>query len=229
MRRIKRASDLADRAAERIRAAILRGDLGPGSRIRQEDLAARLAVSRAPIREALVVLEREGLVQTDRLRGTIVAPLDAELIRDLYEFREGVERHVAERLAERTDLTWEAVEVIVDAGRNATASDDLSVPGAIDLDLRFHTALYDAVGNRILSDVMRGQWINMWRVMAATFAVAGYPRQIWDEHGAILEAIMAHDTARAGRLAAAHTRAASLLLVEKYSRTRSIDLPSTHS
>jgi DNA-binding GntR family transcriptional regulator len=228
MRRLRRASDLADRAAERIRAAILSGDLCPGSRIRQEDLAARLAVSRAPVREALVVLEREGLVQTDRWRGTIVAPLDTELIRDLYEFREGVERHVAERLAERTDMSWDAVEQIVDAGRKATASDDLSVPAAIDLDLRFHTSLYDAVGNRILSDVMRGQWVNMRRVMAATFTVAGYPRQIWDEHAAILEAIIAHDGPRAGRLAAAHTRAASLLLVDRYSRART-DTLTTHS
>lgn len=218
MRRIRRATQLADQVTERLRTAILRGDFKPGSRMRQEDLAAQLAVSRAPVREALLVLEREGLVQTDRLSGTVVAPLDAALIRDLYDFREAVERHVAEVAARRTDMSWSAVHEIVKTGLAATQAASPAVALLIDLDLRFHTALYEAAGNRILCDVMRSQWGNMQRVMAATLTVAGYPAQIWDEHAGILDAIMLHDAARAGAFAAAHTRSASLLLVERYSR-----------
>jgi len=209
-------SDLADLAAEEIRAAILRGDLSPGSRVRQEELAVRLAVSRAPVRQALLVLEREGLVQTDRSRGTIVAALDADLIRDLYGFREGVERFVAETLAQRTAISLTPVADVVAAGRAAASDGDVSV--LIDLDLQFHTALYEAAGNRILSDVMRGQWVNMRRVMAATLTVVGYPLQIWAEHAAILDAIVAHDPPRAGALASAHTRTASVVLVENLVR-----------
>ena len=113
-------------------------------------------------------IEREGLVLSEPSSGTIVAPLDAKLIRDLYGFREGVERQTAEILARRTDVIVGPIEEVLIDGRDAVRSDDFSVSVAIDLDLRFHTALYDAVGNRILSDVMRGQWINMRRVMAAT-------------------------------------------------------------
>lgn len=223
MRRIRRASDLSVQVADQIRAAILRGEFCPGSRVRQEELAARLTVSRAPVRQALVILEREGLVQTDRARGTIVTPLDATLIRDLYGFRQGIERYVAETLARRTDMTWTTIREIVTVGREAAARDDLSAH--IDLDLRFHTGLYDLLGNRILSDVMRGQWTNMRRVITATLTISGYPRQIWDEHTAILEAMEAHDAERAGSLAAAHTAAASVRLVEGLMRDASSLLP----
>lgn len=213
MRRIQRPSDLSGRVAERLREAILRGDLGPGRRIRQEELADRLGVSRAPVRQALVILEREGLVRTDPGRGAVVAPLTVDLIRDLYQLRTGVERHVAECLARRTGLDWGPVEALVAEGREGASGPDVSAQ--LNLDLRFHTALYDALGNRILSDVMRSQWINMRRVMAATVTIAGYGRQIWDEHTAILDAIVAHDPDRAGALAADHTIAASRRLVER--------------
>lgn len=161
------------------------------------------------------MLEREGLVQPERLRGAIVAPLTVELIRDLYELRTGIERHVAECLARRTDVDWRALEELVAAGRESASTD---APIQMELDLRFHTALYDALGNRILSDVMRSQWMNMRRVIAATATIAGYSHQIWDEHTAILDAIMAHEPERAGGLAAAHTTAASARLTERLVR-----------
>lgn len=216
MRRIKRESAVTDRATQQIRAAILRGDLSPGRRLRQEELAARLGVSRVPIRQALVVLEREGLVETDRWRGTIVAPLDATLIRDLYQFRGAVERYVAVTLAGRTDFDSAPSRDVVVAGRAAASAENLSL--LIELDSRFHTGLYDAVGNRVLSEVMRGQWAHVRRVMAATLTIAGYPRQVWDEHAAILDAVESHDADRAGRLSVAHTDAASAILIESLAR-----------
>ena len=154
-----------------------------------------------------------------------VAPLDAKLIRDLYGFREGVERQTAETLARRTDVIVGPIEEVLIDGRDAVRSDDFSVSVAIDLDLRFHTALYDAVGNRILSDVMRGQWINMRRVMAATLTLDGYAHQIWDEHAAIFAAIVAHDDVRAGALAAAHTKTASIRLTQGHSAMEGSNAP----
>ncbi|CAN5592336.1 GntR family transcriptional regulator [soil metagenome] len=224
MRPLRRHSDLAAQATEQIRAAILRGDLCPGSRVRQEELAAMLSVSRAPVREALVILQGEGLVQTNGSRGLIVTPLDPQVVQDLYGFREPIERHVAEALARRQDVMWEALYDILAAGRRAAPTD---VPALIQLDVRFHTFLYDAVGNRILSEVMRGQWINMRRALGATLTVPGYSRRIWDEHTAILEAIAAHDPARAGRLAAAHTAAASQRLLESLRQASEMPTPGT--
>ena len=187
MRRILRERPIAETATSTIRAAILTGELRPGARIRQEELADRLAVSRAPIRQALAVLKREGLLHTERGRGTVVAPLDAVLIRDLYQFRGIVERFVAATLAARSDFAFADSRAVVAAGYEAASSANLR--RLTELDLQFHTGLYDAIGNRVLSEVMREQWVHFRRVMAATLAIGGYPQQVWDEHAAILSAI----------------------------------------
>jgi DNA-binding GntR family transcriptional regulator len=200
--------------ADRLRAAIVAGTFAPGARMRQEDLAARLAVSRAPVREALVMLEREGLVVIDRWRGAVVAPLDLPLIRDLYEFRETIERYVAETLATRKTLDTAPVREIVRLGTLAAAKGDLE--RLIDLDLRFHRRLYEAVGNTVLVNVMSGHWIHTQRVMAATLRERGYPKTAWDEHAAILDAIAAGDRALAGRRAAGHMAAAASRMIETF-------------
>lgn len=207
VRRIQR-EPIAESVTRRIRAAILSGDLSPGTRIRQEELADLLAVSRAPVRQALIVLERERLVQTDRWRGTIVAPLDVDLVRDLYQFRGAIERDVAATLAtDGSRLKTAAVRDIIKAGQEAARK--AHTGRLLDLDVRFHTALYDATGNRVVRDVMSSQWIHVRRVMGAALAIPGYPEQVWREHEAILDAIELKDPVLAATRAAAHTEAAS--------------------
>jgi DNA-binding GntR family transcriptional regulator len=211
MRRLKR-EPAENMATAELRNAILSGSLPPGARLRQEDMAARLGVSRMPIRQALSVLEREGLVRYDAWRGTIVAPLEPEAIRDMYAFRGTVERYVASTLAARPSVEVSALREVVALGRDATSTGDLQ--RLIDLDLRFHTRLYEAVGNRVLVDVMRGQWAHIRRVMALTLTFKGYRQRVWDEHEAILDAIDAQNAERAGALAGAHMTAATDLVMK---------------
>jgi DNA-binding GntR family transcriptional regulator len=84
-----------------LRHAILEGELAPGERLRAEALAARLGTSRTPVREALLMLEREGLVDLQPNRGAIVRAFDAADLLDLYEVRALVEPHGAARAATR--------------------------------------------------------------------------------------------------------------------------------
>ena len=203
---------MAESAARQIRASILSGELPPGTRVRQEELADRLAVSRAPVRQALFILEREGLLHTDRLRGRVVAPLDPKVIRDLYQLRGAIEREVAAILARDERFKIGPVRDIVTSGMENYAKGDRT--RLIDLDLRFHTALYEAVGNRVLLEVMNTQWIHVRRVMAATLSMRGYPEQVWTEHATILDAIEAHDPVLASDRAAAHAEAASQRLLD---------------
>ena len=211
MRRIRR-EPAENLATKELRNAILSGALEPGIRLRQEDLAARLGVSRMPVRQALSVLEREGLVRTDPWRGTIVAPLDRDAIRDSYAFRGIVERYVAETLAGQRSFDTSALRALIVAGRDAASNGDLV--RLIDLDLRFHSLLYEAMGNKVLSDVMKGQWAHIRRVMAVTLTVSEYRQRIWDEHAEIVESIDAHDATRAGAAAQAHTDAASVVVLK---------------
>jgi DNA-binding GntR family transcriptional regulator len=211
IRRIKRQPAVTDRVLGEVRRVILSGVLPPGTRITQEQLAEQLAVSRAPVRQALLILEREGLVQSDRWRGAIVTPLDPSLIRDMYQFRGEIERFVASHLAMRLDFDPAPLRVITAEGYEAAPVGDVSQ--LIEIDLRFHTGLYDAVENQVLSDVMRGQWTHIRRVMGATLSLTGYRAQVWDEHAAILEAIAAHNVELAGTLASNHTTAACTALL----------------
>jgi DNA-binding GntR family transcriptional regulator len=211
IRRIKRRPEMADAVVDELRAAILSGSLPPGTRIRQEDLAERLRVSRAPVRQAFVVLRHEGLIVSDGVRGAMVAPLNAEIICELYGFRGIVESAVAATLAERSDFDSTRLEVIIVQGRRAASKGDIG--RLVKLDCDFHMALYRAVKNSVLLNVMKSQWTHVRRLMSATLSMSGYPPRVWDEHAAILAAIVAHDAVRAARLSAEHPRAATEQLI----------------
>ena len=223
MRRIKREARVADLATQEIRTAILAGTLAPGSRVTQEDLAARLGVSRVPIRQALSALEREGLVQAHPRHGTVVTPLDADVIRDVYEFRGAIDRHVAHTLAERRDFRARPFHELIEVGRVALQTAE--PPRVIELDLRFHTGLCEAVGNAVLTEVMRAQWAHIRRLMAVTLTASGYHEHVWEEHAGILAAIETHDPDRAGALAAAHADSACANLIERLSHLTRAALP----
>jgi len=199
------------RAAEEIRGAILSGALLPGTRIKQEELAARLGVSREPIRQALLMLQREGLVSTEPGRTATVAHLDRRLIADVYEFREVIDGLVAAKLAKSPASELASLDEIVARGREAVLAKN--VRRLIDLDIAFHTGLYEAGDNRVLIDVMRDQWNHIRRVVAMVLGEASYRERIWDEHAAILEAIRSGKPARARAAAAHHARAAKLMLL----------------
>lgn len=216
IKQVPREPVMAETVADALRQGIIAGDFPPGSRMRQEDLAEQLDVSRGPVRQALMILKREGLIIAHRWKGAIVAPLDVPLIRDLYEFRGAVERFVAETLATRSNFDPEPVRALVAAGTAAAKARD--IPRLIELDLRFHTRLYEAVGNRVLLDVMSGHWTHTRRVMAATLKLSGYPQTAWQEHAAILDAIQVHDPKLAGQRAAAHMAAASMRMVDTFTR-----------
>jgi DNA-binding GntR family transcriptional regulator len=91
----------AIRVHDALRAAILEGEIEPGARLRAEALAERFGTSRTPIREALLMLEREGLVTVEPHRGAIVRTFDAADVLDLYEVRALIEPHAAARAATR--------------------------------------------------------------------------------------------------------------------------------
>ena len=221
MRRLKR-QPAENLASSRLRDLILSGSFPPGARLLQEALAERLGVSRMPVRQALLALEREGLVKTDPWRGSIVAPVDTAIVRDMYTVRGILERQVARTLAEQRSFNGAAIKSTIAAGRRAIAKEDL--PRLIDLDLRFHMQLYEAFDNRVLLDIMRGHWVHIRRVMALTLTIAEYRQQVWDEHAAILAAIEDRDVDKAGNLAEAHTTAATATVIKNLERLAASNL-----
>lgn len=205
VKRLKRVP-AADMAISELRSAILTGALPPGRRLKPEELAEQMGVSRMPIRQALSLLEREGLVKSDRWRGTIVTPLDASLIVNIYQLRGILERSVAAAAA-RDAFDSSELRTIIAEGRDAAARRDDG--RALELDLRFHIALYDAFGNAVISDLMHGLLGHVRRVTHAAVSSQSYRSQAWDEHEAIVDAIDARQPDRAAALAAEHIESAS--------------------
>jgi DNA-binding GntR family transcriptional regulator len=109
----------SDHVAEHLRDSIFRGELAPGERVPQDEIAARLGVSRLPVREALQAMERDGLIVIEPHLGAFVAPFDADVVRDHFEIVGLVQGLAASRLAERGDnaLLAQLHTVVEEIGR----------------------------------------------------------------------------------------------------------------
>lgn len=128
--------------ASRLRADILAGHIAPGQELRQEELAARFAVSRMPVRDALNLLARDRLIALRPNRGGRVVALSAGDIAELYELRLLLELDALRRALERMDAA--ALERLTLEMRRCELEAD--TPHFPDADWRFHAALYAPAG-----------------------------------------------------------------------------------
>lgn len=181
--------------------AIRRGDYVPGARLREEEVGARLDLSRTPVREALRRLEAEGIVEHRPRAGAVVRQLShAELV-ELYEMRVVLERTAAE-LAARHGT---AAEFDTLAALNRQIAEERSNPAqAAAINQAFHRGLYLASRNRFLLDAARGLNNALLLLGPTTFTDVARVDTVVAQHAAILEALFAGDPVAAGEAAEAH-------------------------
>jgi len=193
---------------ERLLEAICAGRLEPGTRLRQETLAAELEVSRLPVGQALKRLETEGFVCSAARRGLMVAPLDIRFVRELYEFRAGIEQMAAGLAARNASAgTTPKGTEILRRGRTAIAAHD--IPGLIASDMAFHQLIYELADNTLIRDAMASHWNHTRRVMQQILVDNRNQDQVWSDHEAILAAVCAGDVPAAERCAREHVQRAA--------------------
>jgi DNA-binding GntR family transcriptional regulator len=199
---------LPDLVHERIVEAICNGTLAPGERLTQDGLARDLDVSRLPVGQALKRLEAEGFVQPAGRRGVQVAPLEERFVRELYEFRAGIDQVSAGLAARRagTDLRRRG-DAILERGHRASRNDD--IPELIAADMAFHQLIYEAAGNGMILDTMASHWNHTRRVMQTILSDDRHQDQVWHDHAAILDAVCAGDAATAEQAARDHAERAA--------------------
>lgn len=186
-----------------LKEAVLRGDLRPGDRLRQEEIARSLGLSQTPVREALLQLSAQGLVVRAPHKGARVAKIDLADLEQLYGVRSLLESEAARlgvRRLEPDDLR--RLRDLARAMQDALQEGDL---GALrEADEAFHMALYRASGNERLLQLVVQMWSSFPRYLL--WLLPERPRQSLKEHGAILRAAVRGDADAAARAVSEHLR-----------------------
>lgn len=147
---------LREAARSAIRHAILRGDLKPGQRLVESDIAEQMGMSRAPVREALRQLETEGLVVSEPHRGTFVTELSATDMWEIYTLRAAIERLAVDIVTEKAsaETLAQLQQAVADMSQAAREGD---LTRLATLDMSFHEMLCRASGHSRLLDI----WLSM--------------------------------------------------------------------
>ena len=200
-------SSLHDRVVMELRQAILSGRLKPGERLIEGHLADELGVSRNPVREAIRALASEGLIEVTARRGAAVATMTEQEARETIEVRALLEGQNARLAARRQDgEIIKRIEAVLAKGTAAVASKRFDQ--LFDLNQRFHSELAAAGQNTVLGDLLQ----KLRERTAMLFAPMDPSRQArsWEEHAAILRAIIQGDERTAATLAAEHVMRAGM-------------------
>src|SRR5579859_2114085 len=202
-------TQLPDRIAEILARRIVLGELPPGAKVGQDQIAAEFGASHVPVREAFRRLEAQGLLVSLPRRGVRVAPIDPAAVREVTEMRASLEAlalgHAARSFSE------EDAEAAEQALKDAEASTDLVVWE--EANRRFHRALIAPCGMpRLLSA------IDDLHQALARFVLAGWKNSDWprsdDEHRLLLEKMQARDADGAAGLLVSHILSAGRALAD---------------
>jgi DNA-binding GntR family transcriptional regulator len=199
------SSSLSSSAYAELRRRIVAGDLKPGERLREVELAKLLGVSRTPVREAIKRLENEGFASFVSSRGTIVAELTPAQAIELYAAREvfeGAAAAFAAQYAQSAEI--QLLEIILEAhGQAGNNIDELTR-----INRRFHAAIYGMTHNRYLLGILTNAQDYMVLLPNTTYHWEGRAKTAYAEHLLILDAIKARDAVKAEAAARAHMREA---------------------
>lgn len=184
---------LADAISEKLRDAIIRGELRPGERIVESKVAAENGVSQAPVREALLRLKDESLVVTMRHKGTFVSEFSLQETYDLYALREVMDEFALKRaLRHMAETDLEHLEELYKRIERASLSGE--IVSTVTSDMEFHDYIYELANHDFLN--------YMWKLLRNKISRAWYPlsQTIYSDftelnahHKAILDALRSRD------------------------------------
>lgn len=194
---------LRDLVFHTLRRAILQGYLKPGERLMEIKLANRMGVSRTPIREAIRMLELEGLVVMIPRKGAQVAKITEKDLRDVLEVRMGLEQLAVKFATQR--ITDEQVEELFRASRQfgkAVREDNLTQ--IAEADVHFHDLVYKASGNDRLIQLLNNLREQMYRYRIEYLKVSAIRESLVKEHDILCEKLKERDVDGAREIMESH-------------------------
>ena len=202
-----------ERAARVIKEQILKGALAPGSNHLEGELAAMLGISRTPVREALLMLEAQGLVEIVPRRGVRIVPLSARDMEEIYQILTELESLAAAEVAAKKPSPAELAglaECLRDMEAALKADDRIAWAEADD---QFHRQLIALAGNRRLQQIVQTVWDQVHRARMLTLHIRPAPHQSNKDHRALFDAIAKGDAEAARHIHREHRVRACALIV----------------
>ena len=194
---------LRDVVFNTLRRAILRGELKPGERLMEIQLANKLGVSRTPIREAIRKLELEGLVRMIPRKGAEVAEITEKNLRDVLEVRCALEELAVQLACERIDKREiKELHAAADHFRDVLGSDDITQ--IAEADEAFHDVIFTATNNGRLIQLLNNLREQMYRYRIEYLKKKECHSKLLAEHEAIIAAIESHDREKATKVTGQH-------------------------
>lgn len=227
MKELAAQPKLVEQVYEAILSDISEGKLPPGARVIQEQVAQVLGVSRQPVQQALLLLRNQGVLRDAPGRGLIVTPMDLNHVQNMYDIRAVIEGLACRKAAEiNPERARKLGPALIQNGRKAVKSG--SVASMIAADMKFHGFIYKLSENSLIAPAMESHWTYTQRVMGEVLMRDERPRDIWNQHESILDAISSGDAETAEMRARQHiTQAANFMVIRL--RRQSKDLPSEDS
>lgn len=197
---------LTDEIADVVRERILKGEYEIGEKIKENQIASELKVSRTPIREAFKLLENEGLIDYIPNRGCFAKGFTKQDVDDIYAVREALEElAVRWSVARITEPELVALEEQVDLMEFYTKKKDKKK--VLELNTSFHEVIYASARSRFLAQVLRSYKEYIEKTRKSIFYEQSYLEGILSEHRAIFEAIKDRDEERAVEAISKHLEA----------------------
>jgi len=205
---------LVDQAYQKIKDRILRNEYGPRYQALEQEIATDLGMSRTPVREALIRLENEGLVECIPRRGMRVVPLSSKDMKEIYQVITCLETMAVDLLARKKPSEDEVkpLEDALDEMDGALKTENLAEWAKADE--RFHKALLELCGNRRLADMANTVFDQVYRARWATLRLRPTPWNSNTEHRSVVAAIREGKWSEAREIHYTHRLKATDVLTE---------------
>jgi len=206
---------LTERITDRLSRLIVGGELAPGTRLVETELARRLHVSRAPIREAIKELEPLGLVTKPSRRGARVVELSARDVKEIYEVKTMLDGLAARLAAERiTDGELARLQALHKRMQQFVTRGDLD--GYAMTSQEFHEAIIEAGGNTRLARIYDAMSRQIWWLGTMVMTRSSRSETSMREHADLLDGLMARDGKRAQEAAENHAQRGGQFFFEQF-------------
>ena len=194
---------LRDVVFHTLRNAILKGELQPGERLMEIQLAQKLGVSRTPVREALRKLELEGLVLMMPRKGAVVADITIQDLEDVLEVRTALEELAVQKACDT--ITEEQLKELKRAANEfKRCAESENILACAEADVQFHEVIYGAANNKRLQQMLTNLREQMYRYRMEYLKDKRMYSALIEEHDMIRKAIKRRDRVKAGMMMRTH-------------------------